>query len=87
MINFDMPMGDSFSPTHELYLHRVGRTGRFTRKGAAFNLISTSEDEEILKHICEYYNKEVPLIEYSEEAVIEVLVKADLASKDAFSDL
>lgn len=28
------------TPAFETYLHRIGRSGRFGRKGAAFNLVT-----------------------------------------------
>ena len=41
VINYDVPVerSDSRTPAYETYLHRIGRSGRFGRKGAAFNLI------------------------------------------------
>ena len=33
------------------YLHRVGRAGRFGKKGLAINFITTEEDQQILKEI------------------------------------
>ena len=44
VINFDMP------DTAEAYTHRVGRTGRMTRLGTAFSLV-TEEDLPILRTI------------------------------------
>ena len=41
MINYDVPVEKDLStPAYETYLHRIGRSGRFGRKGAAFNLVS-----------------------------------------------
>ena len=41
VINFDVPVErDLRTPAFETYLHRIGRSGRFGRKGAAFNLIT-----------------------------------------------
>jgi ATP-dependent RNA helicase RhlE len=44
VINFDMPA------TPELYIHRIGRTGRAERNGEAFSLI-TDEDRQMVKAI------------------------------------
>lgn len=39
VINYDVPTEkDQRTPAYETYLHRIGRSGRFGRKGAAFNL-------------------------------------------------
>lgn len=41
VVNFDIPMErDGRTPDYENYLHRIGRSGRFGRKGAAFNLMA-----------------------------------------------
>jgi superfamily II DNA/RNA helicase len=41
VVNFDIPMErDGRTPNFETYLHRIGRSGRFGRKGAAFNLMA-----------------------------------------------
>lgn len=50
VINYDLPMHK------ESYIHRIGRSGRFGRKGVAINFINlASEDVQILKEIEEYY--------------------------------
>lgn len=42
VVNYDVPTErDGRTPNFETYLHRIGRSGRFGRKGAAFNLIAT----------------------------------------------
>ena len=41
VINFNVPVERDLSvPAFETYLHRIGRSGRFGRKGAAFNLLT-----------------------------------------------
>ena len=49
VINFDLPTQP------ENYLHRIGRSGRFGRKGVAINFVS-KEDEHMLKDIQRFYN-------------------------------
>ena len=48
VINFDMPR------TSETYLHRIGRSGRFGRKGIAINFI-TPRNKDIAKEVEEKY--------------------------------
>ncbi len=44
VINYDVPVErDGITPAYETYLHRIGRSGRFGRKGAAFNLMCTAQ--------------------------------------------
>jgi translation initiation factor 4A len=49
VINYDLPTQP------ENYLHRIGRSGRFGRKGVAINFV-TSEDERMLQDIQRFYN-------------------------------
>ena len=39
VVNYDLPVksGPPFEPDYELYLHRIGRSGRFGRKGEELN--------------------------------------------------
>lgn len=54
VINYDLPMHK------ESYIHRIGRSGRFGRKGVAINFINTtSDDVQILQEIEQYYATEV----------------------------
>lgn len=52
VINFDLPKN------RENYIHRIGRSGRFGRKGVAINFV-TGETERVMKDIENYYNTEV----------------------------
>lgn len=49
VINYDLPT------TRENYIHRIGRSGRFGRKGVAINF-ATKEDARVLKDLEEFYN-------------------------------
>lgn len=48
VVNFDM------SRDFENYAHRIGRCGRFGRKGRAVNFI-TANERGLLRDLCEYY--------------------------------
>lgn len=61
VINYDLP------EKAENYVHRVGRTGRGTRKGVALSFCST-EEKERLKEIEGFINKEIEVIRISKEA-------------------
>lgn len=52
VINYDLPNN------RELYIHRIGRSGRFGRKGAAINFV-TNEDVKILRDIEQYYSTQI----------------------------
>ncbi|WVF65779.1 ATP-dependent RNA helicase FAL1 [Kwoniella sp. CBS 6097] len=52
VINYDLPS------SRENYLHRIGRSGRFGRKGVAINFV-TVEDVRILRDIEQYYSTQI----------------------------
>jgi superfamily II DNA/RNA helicase len=49
VINYDLP----YDP--ETYLHRIGRSGRFNKKGVAISLIGSKRDKFTLKDIESFY--------------------------------
>lgn len=51
VVNYDVPVDKDGEPDYETYLHRIGRTGRFGRKGTAINLISDQKSIRILAAI------------------------------------
>ena len=48
VINYDLPTN------RELYIHRIGRSGRFGRKGVSINLL-TDADEGPMRDIEQFY--------------------------------
>jgi len=52
VINYDLP------PNIENYLHRIGRSGRFGRKGVAINFI-TNNDVRTMRDIEQYYHTQI----------------------------
>jgi len=52
VINYDLPLN------RELYIHRIGRAGRFGRKGVAINF-TTEEDVGILRDIEQFYATQI----------------------------
>jgi translation initiation factor 4A len=52
VINFDLPIN------RENYIHRIGRSGRFGRKGVAINFLTTG-DVRYLRDIEQFYNTQV----------------------------
>jgi len=52
VINYDLPRN------LENYIHRIGRSGRFGRKGVAINFI-TSEDSRPLRELEQFYNTHI----------------------------
>jgi len=52
VINYDLPTN------RENYLHRIGRSGRFGRKGVAINFVTT-EDVRSLREIEQFYHTQI----------------------------
>jgi len=59
VINFDLPVTVTREPDFDTYLHRIGRTGRFGKKGIAINLVSGDADYNVLKQIEEHFCKPI----------------------------
>ena len=57
VVNYDVPTDKDGFPDFETYLHRIGRTGRFGRKGTAINLISDEKSMEALAAIEAHFSK------------------------------
>ena len=52
VINYDLPRN------LENYIHRIGRSGRFGRKGVAINFV-TSDDSRALRELEQFYNTQI----------------------------
>jgi len=52
VINYDLPRN------LENYIHRIGRSGRFGRKGVAINFV-TAEDHRTLRELEQFYNTQI----------------------------
>uniref|UniRef100_A0A673ZG39 RNA helicase n=1 Tax=Salmo trutta TaxID=8032 RepID=A0A673ZG39_SALTR len=59
VINFDLPMDKYGNADNETYLHRIGRTGRFGKRGLAVNMIDSKHSMNILNQIEEHFNKKI----------------------------
>jgi len=52
VINYDLPN------QKETYIHRIGRSGRYGRKGTAINFV-TPEEKDMLDDLMKYYNTSI----------------------------
>ncbi|KAI5664888.1 hypothetical protein M9H77_24211 [Catharanthus roseus] len=81
VVNCDLPIRhNSMEPDYETYLHRVGRAGRFGRKGAVFNLICDERDKMLMEKIEKHFNIQAAEVSswQSEEDFQDALSKAGL---------
>ncbi|KAL3802321.1 hypothetical protein HJC23_007146 [Cyclotella cryptica] len=58
VVNYDVPVDKDGNPDFETYLHRIGRTGRFGRKGTAINLIGDQRSIEVLAAIEAHFSSD-----------------------------
>lgn len=63
VINYDLPKENAD------YLHRVGRAGRYGKKGLAINMLANSNDVERMKEIEKHFSTKVE--ELSEDVIAE----------------
>merc|ERR1719384_147133 len=54
VVNYDIPNYRDRST----YVHRIGRSGRFGRKGVAINLVGDREEERALESILQHFSCE-----------------------------
>ena len=52
VINYDLPTN------RENYIHRIGRSGRYGRKGVAINFVK-ADDVGVLRDIEQYYSTQI----------------------------
>ena len=77
VVNYDVPVDKDGEPDFETYLHRIGRTGRFGRKGTAINLIADVKSMEVLHAIEKHFSRDgkemIGKAEADPEALAEVI--------------
>lgn len=84
VVNFDPPVDErrdernqiiAKQPAFETYLHRIGRSGRFGRKGAAFNLWARPDEKGVLDEIIRYFEHEMQDVKPTDEASVEKILR------------
>ncbi|XP_047609653.1 ATP-dependent RNA helicase DDX25 isoform X2 [Phacochoerus africanus] len=70
VVNFDLPVNQAEEPDYETYLHRIGRTGRFGKKGLAFNMIEVDKLPLLMK-IQDHFNSNIKQLDPEDMDEIE----------------
>uniref|UniRef100_A0A3Q2DZ71 RNA helicase n=1 Tax=Cyprinodon variegatus TaxID=28743 RepID=A0A3Q2DZ71_CYPVA len=55
VVNFDLPVDMQGNADNETYLHRIGRTGRFGRRGFAVNMVDSDHSMDIIRQIEKHF--------------------------------
>lgn len=66
VINYDLPYNheDDMKPEYNVYLHRIGRTGRYGDLGIALNLVDNNRGIKLLKKITKHFDIEKEMKEF-----------------------
>ncbi|KAI8378848.1 DEAD-domain-containing protein [Choanephora cucurbitarum] len=78
VVNYDLPIGQDGNPDVEAYLHRVGRTGRFGRKGVSVNLIHDRQSWEKMTFIEHHFQIRMNKIPPNDLEEAEKIIKNHL---------
>ena len=70
VINYDLPAN------RENYIHRIGRGGRFGRKGVAINFV-TADDVRMMREIEQFYSTQIEEMPMNVAGMTESLILAD----------
>ena len=71
VVNFDPPLTHDYKPDYETYLHRIGRTGRFGKKGLAINMIDGRRSLSIIKDIEKHFGRKIVKLDADDIEEIE----------------
>ncbi|KAM9269282.1 ATP-dependent RNA helicase DDX25 isoform 1-T2 [Morus bassanus] len=58
VVNFSLPIDQNSEPDFETYLHRIGRAGRFGKKGIAFSMVE-SQNVQLVQMIEEHFQTKI----------------------------
>ncbi|KLO07630.1 DEAD-domain-containing protein [Schizopora paradoxa] len=89
VVNYDLPMmsdkaeSATYDPRHETpdvetYLHRIGRTGRFGRKGVSINFVHNQKTWQDMHMIEEALGKKITRVDTNDVDVMEETLKKAL---------
>jgi len=74
VINFDLPIvHETKEPDFETYLHRIGRTGRFGKKGLAINMVDSPKSRDDLQKIRQHFGKPIEKLDADDVDELERL--------------
>lgn len=66
-----MPVDKNGKADCETYLHRIGRTGRFGKRGIAINLVDSPQSMAICQAIEQHFNRKIKYLNTEDSDEIE----------------
>ena len=78
VVNFDLPLTKYNTPDPETYIHRIGRSGRFGRRGVAINFVSDDKSRKDLAHIAAHFNKDITQLPQNDIEQLSTIVQQAL---------
>ena len=73
VINYDLPLDLMGNTDFETYLHRIGRTGRFGKKGIAINFIDGPDSMQRLQMIQQHFGKPIKYLDTNDYDQLETI--------------
>lgn len=82
VVNFDLPVDLSGRADNDTYLHRIGRSGRFGKRGFAVNLVDSQRSLDIIRQIESHFGENRRTSAVSKRPPVKVLTGLLLSSQD-----
>ncbi|XP_072304920.1 ATP-dependent RNA helicase DDX19A [Eucyclogobius newberryi] len=75
VVNFDLPLDLDGNADNETYLHRIGRTGRFGKRGFAVNMVDGDYSMELLRQIEIHFDRKITKLDTDNLEEMEKLIQ------------
>jgi len=81
VVNYDIPLTADNKPDPTTYIHRIGRSGRFGRKGVAINFVHNDFSKKALTDISFYFAAQISQLPTNDYGKVEALIKSALGKQ------
>jgi ATP-dependent RNA helicase DDX19/DBP5 len=75
VVNYDLPLNKNNMPDPETYIHRIGRSGRFGRRGAAINFIHDEASRATLQTFANHFGVQIQKLPIEDVDKVQKIVK------------
>jgi ATP-dependent RNA helicase DDX19/DBP5 len=73
VINYDLPLTQEGKADPSIYLHRIGRSGRFGRKGLAISFVVGEKEKKIVDSIAKFFSTKISEAPKDPEELIKII--------------